>query len=59
MIIRGTPKNIGDYIKADCQINLMLISKGFMADYIDGEYVYYKRTQELLDIIEKEGFDVE
>jgi hypothetical protein len=52
MIIRGTPKNIEDYIKADCQINLMLVSKGFTPNYIDGEYVYYKRTQELLDIIE-------
>jgi len=54
MIIRGTPKNLDKYIKVDSKTTVILHLEGYQPCYIDNEYVYYKKTYELLKFMEKE-----
>lgn len=43
MIIRGTPKNINDYIKVDKYKALELQKQGYTPTYIDLQYIYFRK----------------
>ena len=53
MIIRYTPNEneIKDYIVADNDLARELQRKGFVAIYIDKNYLYFKKTDEILQYL--------
>lgn len=53
MLIRGTPKNIDKYIKVDSKTTVILHMNGFFPINMDDKYIYYKKTQELIDFMKK------
>lgn len=55
MIIRQTPKNLQNYIGVDSETSLFLTLKGFYPKYMDFDYIYYVKTDELQKYIEKEN----
>lgn len=58
MIIRGTPRNVNDYIAVNNEMSLTLHVNGFVPSYIDENWIYYKADKEILDFLrEKEFFD--
>ena len=47
MVIKGTPKNIDNYIKTDNILGRYLQGKGFYPEYIDSDYIYFYVTKEI------------
>ena len=53
MIIRYTPTEdeINNYIVADNDLARELQRKGFIAKYIDKDYLYFEKTDEILQYL--------
>lgn len=59
MVIRGTPKNINNFIiVTDDTIVYELQLEGFELNYIDNKKAYFKKTKELLEFMERSDFNV-
>ena len=54
MIIRGTPKNIEDFILVDSEMSLKLEKNGFIPKFIDEKGIYYVKSKEIENFIRKE-----
>lgn len=54
MIIRGTPKNLIDYIRVDSEMSLKLETGGFIPKFIDSLGIYYIKSKEIENFIRKE-----
>lgn len=54
MIIRGTPKDIENFICVNSIQSLSLQKQGFQPMYIDDKGVYYKKTKEIIEIMLEE-----
>lgn len=52
MIIRGTPKDIENFVCVDNELSNYLHSHGYFPAYIDSTGIYYKKTEELLQCIQ-------
>lgn len=59
MILRGTPKNHKDFIKVDRDTTIVLSTNGFDAMYIDENYCYYIKSDELLEFMLERGLHYE
>lgn len=54
MIRRETPKNIENFIKINDEISINLLNQGgFFADYIDQNFLYFRRLSDILEYIKK------
>lgn len=55
MIIRGTPKDkdVGKYIFVDSKTSLNLHENGFFPKYIDENGIYFLKTNELINFMER------
>ena len=54
MVIRGTPKNIDDYIFVDNDDIIYKLSKrGIFPTYIDNKQAYFKKQQLTLDVVKE------
>lgn len=54
MIIRETPKNAKEYIIVDGATSNILCQSGFHPKYMDKNFVYYVRSNEIIDFMLKE-----
>lgn len=54
MIIRETPKNAEEYIIVDGATSNILHQNGFYPKYIDNNFVYYVRSNEIINFMLKE-----
>ena len=54
MIIRGTPKNLIDYIRVDSKMSIRLQENGFMPKFIDSLGIYYIKSTAVENFIGKE-----
>ena len=54
MIIRETPKNAKEYIIVDSHTSNILHQNGFCPKYMDNNFVYYVRSNEIIDFMLKE-----
>ena len=54
MIIRETPKNTEEYIIVDGATSNILHQNGFYPKYMDNNFVYYVRSNEIIDFMLKE-----
>lgn len=54
MIVRGLPKNKDDYIKVNSCDGKKIHKEGFIPKYIDKEYLYFLKTNELIEYLRKE-----
>lgn len=57
MIIRKTPEHLENYVKVGTDATIILHMNGFQPKYIDSEYVYYLKTDELINFINKGGLE--
>ena len=57
MIIRQTPMNVDNYIAVDEQTSNVLHQNGFYPKYIDNRFIYYVRSDEIIDFMIKEGLE--
>ena len=55
MVIRETPKNKENFIMVNNQVGNLLQTKGFIPKYMDFDYLYFVRTEELKVFMESEG----
>jgi len=53
MIIRGTPKNVMDYILVNSKVTKELHKNGFTPRYINNNGVYFLKTKELIEFMER------
>lgn len=53
MIIRGTPTDKIGYLLVDAEDSLILHANGFYPKYIDENGVYYLKTKELIEFMER------
>ena len=53
MIIRGTPTDVDNYILVGAEQSIELHENGFFPKYINDEGIYYFRTEELLEFVER------
>ena len=53
MVIRGTPNDLNNYIIVEDVTNMILQENGFIPKYIDSEHVYFIKTKDLLEFIER------
>ena len=51
MIIRETPKNTEEYIIVDGATSNILHQNGFYPKYMDNNFVYYVRSNEIIDFM--------
>jgi hypothetical protein len=52
MIIRGTPKNTTDFIEVSSRYTMTrLQEEGFMAEYIDNQYAYFRIDVKLINAL--------
>jgi len=52
MIVRGTPKNISEYVKISSRyVMTKLQEEGFVADYIDNKFAYFKISLKLINTL--------
>lgn len=51
MIIRRSPTNIEDFVMVESELSLRLHELGFVPIYIDEEWIYYHKTNEILETI--------
>ncbi len=59
MIRRETPKNVEDFIKINDEISINLLNQGgFYADYIDQNFLYFRRLSGILEYIKKHSLKV-
>ena len=54
MIIRETPKNAEEYIIVDGATSNILHQNGFYPKYMDNSFVYYVRSNEIINFMLKE-----
>ena len=54
MIIREAPKNAEEYIIVDSITSNILHQNGFYPKYMDNNFVYYVRSNEIIDFMLKE-----
>lgn len=47
MLIRGTPKEISDYLAVSNEESDKLHRKGYVPEYMDKDFIYYRWTQDL------------
>ena len=57
MLIRDTPKNIDTYIKVDDKTTKILHANGYSPLYMDNKYIYYKKTDDIIKFMKKEGLE--
>lgn len=56
MIIRGTPKDLNKYVVISSEFMIQkLHENNFSPIYIDGNYVYFEKNEQILSFIEKGG----
>lgn len=55
MLIRQTPKNKENYIMVDSKISQILQENGFCPKYMDNEFIYYVKSNEIIEFMSKEG----
>lgn len=56
MIIIGIPRDIENYLMADGELAFMLEQAGFLAKYLDDDYVkYFKLNNKLKKFLESKG----
>ena len=53
MVIRGTPREIDKYVLVDSKTSINLHENGFFPKYIDENGVYFVKSQEILEFIER------
>lgn len=54
MVRRGTPKDKENYIAIeDERLIYTLNAKGFLSEYIDFRYVWFKKTNEIEEVIKR------
>lgn len=53
MIIRGVPSHLENYIIATSEQSEFLHANGFYPNYIDGNKIYYKKTEEIESVVRK------
>lgn len=53
MILRGKPKDIENYIKVNSIDSYKLHLAGFYPKYINMEYIYYKKDNDILIFIKE------
>lgn len=52
MVIRGTPKNIANYIKVSSRyVMIKLQEMGYFPEYIDNEFAYFKIDLKLINTL--------
>lgn len=54
MIIRKTPTNLDKYISVDSKTSNILHQNGFYPKYIDNNFIYYVRSNKIIDFMNKE-----
>ena len=57
MIIRKTPMNEDNFIAVDENTSNILHQNGFYPKYIDSKFIYYVRSNEIIDFMIKEGLE--
>jgi hypothetical protein len=55
MLIRQTPKNKENYIMVDSKVSQILQENGFYPKYMDDEFIYYVKSDEIIEFMSKEG----
>jgi hypothetical protein len=55
MIIRDKPKDLINYIKVDSNTSYILSQNGFFPKYIDNDYIYYVKTNSLIEYMKGEN----
>lgn len=55
MIIRQTPKNKENYIMVDSKVSQILQENGFCPKFMDMEFIYYVKSDEIIEFMSKEG----
>ncbi len=55
MIIRETPKNKEKYIVVTSFVSNVLNMRGFIPKYIDENFIYYTKDDEIIKFMKKEG----
>ena len=55
MLIRQTPKNKEKYIIVDSKVSRILQENGFCPKYMDMEFIYYVKSDEIVEFMSKEG----
>ena len=55
MLIRQTPKNKEKYIIVDSKVSQILQENGFCPKYMDNEFIYYVKSDEIVEFMSKEG----
>ena len=55
MLIRQTPKNKEKYIIVDSKVSQILQENGFCPKYMDMEFIYYVKSDEIIEFMSKEG----
>ena len=53
MMIRQTPTNIENFVKVNSELSEKLHELGFIPRYIDNEWIYYEKTKEIENILER------
>ena len=56
MIIRQTPKNKENYIMVNSNTSQILQENGFFPKYMDDEFIYYVKSDEIIKFMSKEGW---
>ena len=54
MLIRQTPKNKEKYIIVDSKVSQILQENGFCPKYMDNEFIYYVKSDEIVEFMSKE-----
>lgn len=55
MLIRGTPKVTDRYIRVNSEVSKQLHLNGFFPDYMDNEYIYYQKTNRIIEFLKEEN----
>lgn len=55
MLIRQTPKNKEKYIIVDSKVSQILQENGFCPKFMDMEFIYYVKSDEIIEFMSKEG----
>ena len=55
MLIRQTPKNKEKYIIVDSKVSQILQENGICPKYMDMEFIYYVKSDKIIEFMSKEG----
>lgn len=55
MILRGTPKHPEAYVRVDSDTTVELARNGFTPFYIDNQYTYFKKDDEIIEFMLERG----